>query len=61
MCGYMRLARLLGNAVLGSDYAALVLYAGVRVGEGFIAYGLRALRSVTCGSCSGTGRWYSDG
>ena len=43
VCGYMRLARLLGNAVLGSDYAALVLYAGVRVGEGFIAYGLRAL------------------
>ena len=43
MCGYMRLARLLGNAVLGSDYAALVLYAGVRVGEGLIAYGLRAL------------------
>jgi potassium efflux system protein len=41
--GYMRLARLLGNAVLGSDYAALVLYAGVRVGEGFIAYALRAL------------------
>src|SRR5215470_8179879 len=25
--GYMRLARLLGNAVLGSNYAALVLYA----------------------------------
>jgi small-conductance mechanosensitive channel len=43
VCGYMRLARLLGNAVLGSDYAALVLYAGVRVGEGFIAYALRAL------------------
>ena len=42
MCGYMRLARLLGNAVLGSDYAALVLYAGVRVAEGFIAYALRA-------------------
>jgi small-conductance mechanosensitive channel len=43
MAGYMRLARLLGSAVLGSDYAALVLYAGVRVGEGFIAYALRAL------------------
>jgi small-conductance mechanosensitive channel len=41
--GYMRLARLLGNAVLASDYAALVLYAGVRVGEGLIAYALRAL------------------
>jgi small-conductance mechanosensitive channel len=43
VCGYMRLTRLLGNAVLGSDYAALVLYAGARVGEGFIAYALRAL------------------
>ena len=43
VCGYMRLARLLGNAVLGSDYAALVLYAGVRVGEGLIAYALRAV------------------
>jgi small-conductance mechanosensitive channel len=43
VCGYMRLARLLGNAVLGSAYAALVLYAGVRVGEGLIAYALRAL------------------
>ena len=41
--GYMRLARLLGNAVLGSAYAALVLYAGVRVGEGLTAYALRAL------------------
>jgi small-conductance mechanosensitive channel len=41
--GHMRLARLVGSAVLGSDYAALVLYAGVRVGEGFIAYALRAL------------------
>lgn len=43
VCGYMRLARLLGNAVLGSDYAALVLYAGARVGEGLIAYALRAV------------------
>jgi small-conductance mechanosensitive channel len=43
VAGYMRLARLLGNAVLGSDYAALVLYAGVRVGEGLVAYALRAL------------------
>jgi small-conductance mechanosensitive channel len=42
-CGYMRLARLLGNAVLGSDYTALVLYAGVRVGEGLIAHTLRAI------------------
>jgi len=42
MCGYMRLARLLGNAVLISDYAALVLYAGVRISEGLVAYALRA-------------------
>jgi small-conductance mechanosensitive channel len=41
--GYMRLARLLGNAVLGSNYAALVLYAGARVGEGLVAYALRQL------------------
>jgi potassium efflux system protein len=43
VCGYMRLARLLGNAVLGSDYTALVLYAGVRVGEGLIAFVLRTV------------------
>jgi potassium efflux system protein len=36
--GYMRLARLLGTVVLFSDYAGLVLYAGVRVGEGLLAY-----------------------
>ncbi len=40
--GYMRLARLLGTAVLTSSYVALVLYAGVRVGEGLVAYVLRA-------------------
>jgi potassium efflux system protein len=40
--GYMRLARLLGGAVLASSYVALVLYAGVRVGEGLVAYVLRA-------------------
>ena len=34
--GYMRLARLLGNAVLISNYAALVLYAGVRIGDGLV-------------------------
>jgi potassium-dependent mechanosensitive channel len=39
--GYMRLARLLGTAVLASSYVALVLYAGVRVGEGLLAYLLR--------------------
>jgi len=40
--GYMRLARLLGSEVLASSYAALVLYAGVRVGDGLVAYVLRA-------------------
>ena len=40
--GDMRLARLLGGAVLTSSYVALVLYAGVRVGEGLVAYVLRA-------------------
>jgi small-conductance mechanosensitive channel len=40
--GDMRLARLLGGAVLASSYVALVLYAGVRVGEGLVAFVLRA-------------------
>src|SRR5215510_9601360 len=40
--GYMRLARLLGGEVLASSYVALVLYAGVRIGEGLVAYLLRA-------------------
>jgi small-conductance mechanosensitive channel len=46
--GYMRLARLLGGEVLTSSYVALVLYAGVRVGEGLVAYALaaRPLRSL---------------
>jgi small-conductance mechanosensitive channel len=43
VCGYMRLARLLGNAVLISDYAALVLYAGVRISEGLLADALRGV------------------
>jgi len=33
----MRLARLLGGEVLASSYVALVLYAGVRIGEGLVA------------------------
>jgi small-conductance mechanosensitive channel len=37
----MRLARLLGTEVLASSYVALLLYAGVRVGEGLLAYLLR--------------------
>ena len=40
--GYVRLARLLGSEVLVSSYAALVVYAGARVGEGLVAYVLRA-------------------
>jgi potassium efflux system protein len=39
--GSMRLARLLGTEVLASSYIGLVLYAGVRVGEGLVAYVLR--------------------
>src|SRR5262245_42416570 len=39
--GFMRLARLLGGEVLTSSYVALVAYAGVRVGEGLVAYALR--------------------
>ena len=46
--GYMRLARLLGSEVLTSSYVGLVLYAGVRVSEGLVAYALAAspLRSL---------------
>jgi small-conductance mechanosensitive channel len=49
--GAMQLARLLGIVVVSSDYTGLVLYAGVRVGEGLVAYALRvrplaALRMV---------------
>ena len=40
--GYMRLARLLGTLVLTSSYAALVLWAAVRIGDGLWAYMLRA-------------------
>ncbi len=40
--GYMQLARLLGGEVLASSYIALVLYAGVRVGQGLLVYLLRA-------------------
>jgi small-conductance mechanosensitive channel len=39
--GYMRLALLLGGRVLGSGYLALVLYAGLRVGDGLVAFALR--------------------
>ena len=46
--GHMRLARLLGGEVLASSYIALVLYAGVRVGEGLVAYvlGARPMRQL---------------
>jgi small-conductance mechanosensitive channel len=39
--GYMPLALLLGSGILGNGYLALVLYAGVRVGDGLVALALR--------------------
>ena len=39
--GYVNLSRLVGSAVLRSAYAALILYAAVRVVEGLIAFALR--------------------
>src|SRR5262249_59365815 len=39
--GYMTFAVLLGSGVLGSGYVALVLYAGVRVGDALVAFLLR--------------------
>ncbi|HET7380145.1 MAG TPA: mechanosensitive ion channel domain-containing protein [Gaiellales bacterium] len=47
--GYVRLARLLGTAVLNSDYAGLVLYAGVRVGAGLLAHLLDVRPLATLG------------
>ena len=38
--GYVSLARLLGNAVLRSAYAAVVLYAAVRIIDGLIVFAL---------------------
>jgi potassium efflux system protein len=40
--GYMKLALLLGGRILGNGYLALVLYAGVRVGDGLVAFALRS-------------------
>jgi small-conductance mechanosensitive channel len=40
--GYMNLALFLGSGLLGAGYVALVLYAGVRVGDGLVAFALRA-------------------
>jgi potassium efflux system protein len=42
IAGYMRLALLLGGRILGNGYLALVLYAGVGVGDGLVAFALRA-------------------
>jgi small-conductance mechanosensitive channel len=39
--GFMRLARLLGEAVIASNYVALVLYVGLRVAGGLVSYLLR--------------------
>jgi potassium-dependent mechanosensitive channel len=40
--GYMRLARSLGTSILASGYAALILYAAVRIADGLWAYLLAA-------------------
>ena len=45
--GYMQLARSLGTLVLTSSYAALVLYAGVRIGKGLSAFVLEARPAAT--------------
>jgi potassium-dependent mechanosensitive channel len=42
IAGYMKLALLLGGRILGNGYLALVLYAGVGVGDGLVAFALRA-------------------
>ncbi len=39
--GYVTLSRLLGNAVLRSAYAAVILYAAVRIIDGLIIFALR--------------------
>ena len=46
--GFLRLARMLGTVVAASDYTGLVLYAGVRAGEGLIVYvlGVRAVATL---------------
>jgi potassium-dependent mechanosensitive channel len=42
VAGYMKLALLLGGRILGNGYLALVLYAGVRVGDGLVMFALRS-------------------
>src|SRR5690242_8080173 len=39
--GYVSIARLAGDAVLGSAYVAVILYAAVRTADGVILFGLR--------------------
>lgn len=39
--GYTRVARLTGNAVLNSAYAGVIAYAGVRVVDSLVTFGLR--------------------
>lgn len=39
--GYVNLSRLVGNGVLSSAYAAIILYAVVRIVDGLIAFALR--------------------
>jgi len=40
--GYMPIARLIGDGVLRSGYAAMLLYAAVRVADGLLAWALRS-------------------
>jgi len=47
--GYVSLANLLGNAVLGSAYLAVILYAVARIVDGLITFGLRVRPLVFLG------------
>lgn len=45
--GYMPIARLIGDGVLRSGYAAMLLYAAVRVADGLLAWALRNWPLIT--------------
>ena len=47
--GYVSLANLLGNAVLGSAYLAVILYAVVRIVNGLMTFGLRVWPLILLG------------
>ena len=68
LLGYTRLSFLLGNAMLGSSYRAVILYAAVRIADGlvFVALKIRPLsflgmvqrhRSLLLGNISRILRW----